>query len=88
MFFKQRLCIFSQKLSNKNKQQLYKIPKQPSSLFYHMLLIKQNECILLKSVEPPTKLFNLTLIEIYQIRKATNTDISEKTHIFRERGNF
>ena len=53
-----------------------------------MLLIKQNECILLKSVEPPTKLFNLTLIEIYQIRKATNTDISEKTHIFRERGNF
>ena len=43
-FFKQQLCIFSQKLSNKNKQRLYKIQKRPTSLFYHVLLIKQNEC--------------------------------------------
>ena len=43
-FFKQRLCIFSQKLSNENKQRLYKIQKCPTSLFYHVLLIKQNEC--------------------------------------------
>ena len=43
-FFKQQLCIFSQKLSNKNKQRLYKIQKCPTSLFYHALLIKQNEC--------------------------------------------
>ena len=43
-FFKQQLCIFSQKLSNKNKQRLYKIQKRPTSLFYHALLIKQNEC--------------------------------------------
>ena len=43
-FLKQRLCIFSQKLSNKNKQRLYKIQKHPTSLFYHSLLIKQNEC--------------------------------------------
>ena len=43
-FFKQRLCIFSQKLSNENKQRLYKIQKRPTSLFYHVLLIKQNEC--------------------------------------------
>ena len=42
--FKQRLCIFSQKLSNENKQRLYKIQKRPTSLFYHVLLIKQNEC--------------------------------------------
>ena len=39
----QQLCTFSQKLSNKNKQQLYKIQKRPTSLFYHVLLIKQNE---------------------------------------------
>ena len=43
-FFKQRLCIFSQKLSNENKQRLYKIRKRPTSLFYHVMLIKQNEC--------------------------------------------
>ena len=42
--FKQQLCIFSQKLSNENKQRLYKIQKRPTSLFYHVLLIKQNEC--------------------------------------------
>ena len=42
--FKQRLCIFSKKLSNENKQRLYKIQKSPTSLFYHVLLIKQNEC--------------------------------------------
>ena len=42
--FKQQLCIFSQKISNKNKQQLYKIQKRPTGLFYHVLLIKQNEC--------------------------------------------
>ena len=35
--------IFSLKLSNKNKQWLYKIQKCPTSLFYHALLIKQNE---------------------------------------------
>ena len=45
-FFKQRLYIFSVILSNKNKQRLYKIKKRPTSLFYHVLLIKQNECIL------------------------------------------
>ena len=45
-FFKQRLCIFSQKLSNENKQRLYKIQKRPTSLFYHVLLIKQNDCII------------------------------------------
>ena len=44
-FFKQRLCIFSEKLSNENKQRLYKIQKRPTSLFYHVLLIKQNECM-------------------------------------------
>ena len=38
--FKQRLCIFSKKLSNENKQRLYKIQKSPTSLFYHVLLIK------------------------------------------------
>ena len=43
-FFKQRLCIFCQKLSNENKQRLYKIQKSPTSLFYHVLLIKHNEC--------------------------------------------
>ena len=43
-FFKQRLYIFSVILSNKNKQRLYKIQKRPTSLFYHVLLIKQNEC--------------------------------------------
>ena len=43
-FFKQRLCIFCQKLSNENKQRLYKIQKSPTRLFYHVLLIKQNEC--------------------------------------------
>ena len=43
-FFKQRLCIFSQKLSNEKKQRLYKIQNCPTSLFYHVLLIKQNEC--------------------------------------------
>ena len=48
LFFKQRLCIFSQKLSNENKQRLYKIQKRPTSLFYHVLLIKQNECILVE----------------------------------------
>ena len=26
------------------KQRLYKIQKRPTSLFYHVLLIKQNEC--------------------------------------------
>ena len=45
-FFKQRLYIFLVILSNKNKQRLYKIQKRPTSLFYHVLLIKQNECIL------------------------------------------
>ena len=45
IFSKQRLCIFSQKLSNENKERLYKIQKHPTSLFYHVLLIKQNECI-------------------------------------------
>ena len=44
-FFKQPLCIFSKKLSTENKQRLYKIQKHPTSLFYHVLLIKQNECI-------------------------------------------
>ena len=44
-FFKQRLCIFCQKLSNENKQWLYKIQKSPTSLFYHVLLIKQNEVL-------------------------------------------
>ena len=44
-FSKQRLCIFSQNLSNENKQRLYKIQKRPTSLFYHVLLIKQNECM-------------------------------------------
>ena len=44
-FFKQRLCIFSQKLSNENKQRLYEIQKCPTSLFYHFIIIKQNECI-------------------------------------------
>ena len=48
-FFKQRLCIFCQKLSNENKQRLYKIQKSPTSLFYHVLLIKQNECRLMMS---------------------------------------
>ena len=42
---KQRLYIFSLKLSNENKQRLYKIQKCPTSLFYQVLLIKQNECI-------------------------------------------
>ena len=45
LFFKQWLYIFCQKLSNENKQRLYKIQKSPTSLFYHVLLIKQNECI-------------------------------------------
>ena len=45
---KQRLYIFSVILSNENKQRLYKIQKRPTSLFYHVLLIKQNECILKK----------------------------------------
>ena len=44
LFFKQRLYIFCQKLSNENKQRLYKIQKRPTSLFYHVLLIKHNEC--------------------------------------------
>ena len=44
-FFKQQICIFSQKLSNENKQQLHKIQKGPTSLLYHVLLKKQNECI-------------------------------------------
>ena len=43
-FFKQGLCIFSQKLSNENKQPLYKIQKCQTDLFNHVLLIKQNEC--------------------------------------------
>ena len=38
--------IFSQILRNENKQQLYKIQKRPTSLFYHVLLIKQNECMI------------------------------------------
>ena len=42
-FFKQRLYIFSQHQSNENKQRLYKIQNRPTSLFYHVLLIKQNE---------------------------------------------
>ena len=41
---KQRLYIFSLKLSNENKQRLYKIQKCPTSLFYQVLLMKQNEC--------------------------------------------
>ena len=41
---KQRPYIFSVILSNQNKQRLYKIQKRPTSLFYHVLLIKQNEC--------------------------------------------
>ena len=45
-FYEQRLCIFSQKLSNENRQELYKIQKPLTSLFYHVLLIKQNECTL------------------------------------------
>ena len=59
-FFKQRLYqnlpegfglyIFSLKLNNENKQRLYKIQKRPTSLFYHVLLIKQNECTLRKIV--------------------------------------
>ena len=48
---KQRLYIFSVILSNKNKQQLYKIQKRPTSLFYHVLLIKQNECIFIAILE-------------------------------------
>ena len=44
IFFKQRLYIFSLKISNENKQRLYKIQKHLTSLFYHVLLIKQNEC--------------------------------------------
>ena len=43
IFFKQQLYIFSVMLSNENKQRLYKIQKRPTSLFYHVLLIKQNE---------------------------------------------
>ena len=31
--------------TNENKQRLYKIQKCLTSLFYHVLLIKQNECI-------------------------------------------
>ena len=49
LFFKQRLHIFSVMLSNKNKQRLYKIQKRPTSLFYHVLLIKQNECNIYKA---------------------------------------
>ena len=48
-FFKQWLYIFSLKISNENKQRLHKIQKHPTSLFYHVLLKKQNECNLGKS---------------------------------------
>ena len=48
IFLKQRLYIFSVILSNQNKQQLYKIQKRPTSLFYHVLLIKQSECMYLR----------------------------------------
>ena len=44
-FFKQRLYIFSLKISNEHKQRLYKIQKHPTSLFYRVLLKKQNECM-------------------------------------------
>ena len=37
-FFKHWLYIFSVILNNENKQ-------RPASLFYHVLLIKQNECV-------------------------------------------
>ena len=43
----QAYCLFYFFLSNdsnENKQRLYKIQKRPTSLFYHVLLIKQNEC--------------------------------------------
>ena len=33
--------FLSQKPSNENKQQLYKIQKRPTSLFYHVLLINR-----------------------------------------------
>ena len=52
-FFKQRLYIFSLKLSNENKKRLYKIQKRPTSLFYHVLLIKQNECIKIDLLQIP-----------------------------------
>ena len=45
LFFKEWLHIFSLRISNENKQRLYKIQKHPTSLFYHVLLIKQNECM-------------------------------------------
>ena len=47
--------IFCQKLSNnENKQRLYKIQKRPTSLFYHVLLIKQNECMYLVRRQMPS----------------------------------
>ena len=89
-FFKQQLCIFSQKLSNKNKQRLYKIQKCPTSLFYHALLIKQNECNSLQSitvqgqnkvVKLPLK-FSLKIIDChYDIFE--NMTVSRKKVIFR-----
>ena len=48
--FKQQLYIFCQKLSNENKQRLYKIQKRLTSLFYHVLLIKQNECMYISDI--------------------------------------
>ena len=33
------------KLSNENKQRLYKIQKRPTSLSYHVLLIQHNEVL-------------------------------------------
>ena len=55
--------VFSQKLSNENKQRLYKIQKRPTSLFYHVLLIKQNECTTPKS---STKVIeNIVLNQFY-----------------------
>jgi hypothetical protein len=43
-FLSNDYTFFSVILSNENKQRLYKIQKRPTSLFYHVLLIKQNEC--------------------------------------------
>ena len=64
-FFKQQLCIFSQKLSNKNKQRLYKIQKRPTSLFYHALLIKQNECMYVHIYYLPLGLCQYGFICVY-----------------------
>ena len=60
LFFKQRLYIFSLKMSNENKQRLYEIQKRPTSLFYHVLLIKQNECTRLKNFCKSCSVFTKT----------------------------